>query len=254
MPTDRIDLAALESAINGLPGRWFRSCWRIMKPAWCSRSEAAAIVHAAGGFLHVDAIQAVGRIAVDTGVLDADLLTLSAHKIGGIKGTGALIRRNDDVHFADPLIRGGGQERGMRAGTENVAGIAAFGAAAAAAQEQFRGRSRADAGVARIGAGSRPWEITPHTVIFGEAAERLPNTTLFAVQGLKAETAVSPSISKELRCPPGRRARPARSSRPMSLRPWAFLLRSCAGQSASAWAGAPPKPTSNGSSTLGESL
>ena len=91
-------------------------------------AEAAAIVHAAGGLLHVDAVQAAGHIAVDIGALGADMLTLSAHKIGGPKGVGALIRAREDIHFPEPLIRGGGQERGLRAGTENVAGIAAFGA------------------------------------------------------------------------------------------------------------------------------
>ena len=93
-------------------------------------AEAAGLVHAAGGLLHVDAVQAAGRVACDIGALGADLLTISAHKIGGPKGVGALVRARDDIHFADPLIRGGGQERGLRAGTENVAGIAAFGAAA----------------------------------------------------------------------------------------------------------------------------
>ena len=152
-------------------------------------AEAAAIVHAAGGLLHVDAVQAAGRIAIDIGALGADLLTLSAHKIGGPKGVGALVRRSDDIHFAEPLIRGGGQERGMRAGTENVAGIAAFGAAAAAARAQCADeashmlalRSALEAGLKAI---------SPQAVIFGEAAPRLPNTTLFAREGIKAETAI----------------------------------------------------------------
>jgi cysteine desulfurase len=152
-------------------------------------ADAAAIVHAAGGLLHVDAVQAPGRIACDIGALGADLLTLSAHKIGGPKGVGALIRRSEDIHFPDPLIRGGGQERGLRAGTENVAGIAAFGEAAAAARRQFaeeaahmqKLRDALEAGLKAI---------APATVIFGESGERLPNTTLFSVDGMKAETAV----------------------------------------------------------------
>ena len=78
-------------------------------------------------------MQAAGRIPCAIAVIGADLLTLSAHKIGGPKGIGALVRLSEDIHLADPLIRGGGQERGMRAGTENVAGIAGFGAAAASA-------------------------------------------------------------------------------------------------------------------------
>ncbi len=92
--------------------------------------EIAEIVHEAGGLLHVDAVQAPGRISFNFNDLNADLMTLSAHKIGGPKGTGALIRRAG-LHLSDPLIGGGGQERGLRGGTENVAGIAGFGAAAA---------------------------------------------------------------------------------------------------------------------------
>jgi cysteine desulfurase len=151
--------------------------------------EAGSIVHAAGGLLHVDAIQAVGRIPVDIGALDADLLTLSAHKIGGPKGVGALVRRDDAIHIADPLIRGGGQERGMRAGTENVSGIAAFGAAAAVARESLASEAERMRGLRnRLEAGLKV--ISPGAVIFGSGADRLPNTTLFAVEGLKAETAV----------------------------------------------------------------
>jgi cysteine desulfurase len=152
-------------------------------------AEAAVLVHAAGGLLHVDAVQAAGRIACDIDTLGADLLTLSAHKIGGPKGVGALIRSRADIHFADPLLRGGGQERGMRAGTENVPGIAAFGAAAAAsltrraeeAAAMLTQRNRLEAGLKAI---------TPQAIIFGEGTERLPNTTLFALPGMKAETGV----------------------------------------------------------------
>ncbi len=152
-------------------------------------AQAAAMVHAAGGLLHVDAVQAAGRIACDINALGADLLTLSAHKIGGPKGVGALVRAREDIHFPDPLIRGGGQERGLRAGTENVAGIAAFGAAAAAVRRQ--GAAEADLMRAlrdKLETGLRA--ITPRAVIFGEEAERLPNTTLFAAEAMKAETAV----------------------------------------------------------------
>jgi cysteine desulfurase len=139
--------------------------------------------------LHVDAVQAAGRVPVDIGALGADIITLSAHKIGGAKGAGALVRCSEDVHIADPLIRGGGQERGMRAGTENVAGIAAFGAAAVAARDSVaaeadRMRSLRD----RLEAGLKA--IAPQAVVFGSGVDRLPNTTLFAVEGLKAETAV----------------------------------------------------------------
>ena len=152
-------------------------------------AAAAALVHAAGGLLHVDAVQAAGRVPIDIGALGADLLTLSAHKIGGAKGVGALIRAREDIHFADPLIRGGGQERGLRAGTENVAGIAAFGAAAAAARRQLAAegahmlalRQELEAGLLAVAA---------DTVVFGAGAERLPNTALFGRPGMKAETAI----------------------------------------------------------------
>ncbi len=152
-------------------------------------AEAAAIVHAAGGLLHVDAVQAAGRIASDIRALGADLATLSAHKIGGAKGAGALVRAGEHIHFADPLIRGGGQERGLRAGTENVAGIAAFGAAAGAARRQLAEEAAHMLALRTLlEEGLR--SISPQAVILGAAAERLPNTTLFALAGIKAETAI----------------------------------------------------------------
>ncbi len=150
---------------------------------------AATLVHQAEGLLHVDAVQAAGKIPVDMAVLGADVLTLSAHKIGGPKGVGALIKRDEALHLADPLIRGGGQERGARAGTENVTGIAGFGAAAAVAgralAEEFR---RVAALRDRLEEGLRA--SSSNLVIFGAGRERLPNTTCFAVPGLRAETAV----------------------------------------------------------------
>ena len=95
-------------------------------------AEAGEIVHAAGGLLHVDAIQAFGKIPFDIKTMNADLVTLSAHKIGGPKGVGAVVLAEGVLGF-EPLLRGGGQELGRRAGTENVAGIAGFGAAVKAA-------------------------------------------------------------------------------------------------------------------------
>jgi cysteine desulfurase len=152
-------------------------------------AAAATIVHAAGGLLHVDAVQAAGRILCDIRALRADLLTLSAHKIGGAKGVGALVRAGEHIHFADPLIRGGGQERGLRAGTENVAGIAAFGAAAAAARRQLAEEAAHMLALRTlVEEGLRA--ISPQALILGAAAERLPNTTLFALEGMKAETAI----------------------------------------------------------------
>ena len=188
----RVNLAALAEALT--PAKTSRPLVSLMlannetgvvQPV----AEAATIVHAAGGLLHVDAVQAAGRIPSDIRALGADLLTLSAHKIGGAKGVGALVRAGEHIHFADPLIRGGGQERGLRAGTENVAGIAAFGAAAAAARRQLAEEAAHMLALRTlVEEGLRA--ISPQAVILGAAAERLPNTTLFALEGIKAETAI----------------------------------------------------------------
>jgi cysteine desulfurase len=152
-------------------------------------AAAAERVHATGGLLHVDAVQTAGRIACDIKALEADLVTISSHKIGGAQGAGALVKASEALHFAEPLIRGGGQERGSRAGTENVAAVAGFGAAAREAGESLAAESgRVRALRERLEAGLR--EIAPETVIFGAGVERLPNTTLFAVPGVKAETAL----------------------------------------------------------------
>jgi cysteine desulfurase len=186
----RVNLVMLAEALSGSPRPLVSIMLAnnetgVVQPV----AEAAAIVRAAGGLLHVDAVQAVGRIPVDIGSLGADLMTLSAHKIGGAKGVGALVRASEDIHLGDPLIRGGGQERGMRAGTENVAGIAAFGAAAVAARRDFSAEA-ARMRVLRDALERGLREISPRAVIFGAGAERLPNTTLFSLEGLKAEIAV----------------------------------------------------------------
>ncbi|HVA15512.1 MAG TPA: aminotransferase class V-fold PLP-dependent enzyme, partial [Stellaceae bacterium] len=94
-------------------------------------AAAAAIAHRRGALLHCDAIQVAGKIAVDIAALDVDLMSLSAHKLGGPMGVGALVVRH--ALPLQPLLRGGGQERRLRAGTENLPGIAGFGAAASAA-------------------------------------------------------------------------------------------------------------------------
>jgi cysteine desulfurase len=148
-------------------------------------ADIAAIVHAANGLLHVDAVQAPGRIDCDVAALGADLLTISSHKLGGPQGAGALVRRGD-IHIAEPHIKGGGQERGFRGGTENAAAIVGFGAAAAAARQADAThmatlRARLEAGIKAT---------TPEAVIFGAAAARLPNTSFFSVPGMKAETAI----------------------------------------------------------------
>jgi cysteine desulfurase len=151
-------------------------------------SEAARIVHQAGGILHVDAVQALGRVTLNAGTLGADLLTLSAHKIGGPKGVGALVICNSSLHPPQALIRGGGQERSRRAGTENVAGIAGFGAAAAAAAIKGGAETRhMQALRERL---ERGLGVIDGMKVFSANVPRLPNTTLFALRGIRAETAV----------------------------------------------------------------
>ncbi|MBJ7484865.1 cysteine desulfurase family protein [Brevundimonas sp.] len=138
-------------------------------------AEAARLVRAAKGWLHVDAIQSAGKIAVDIRVLGADSLTLSAHKLGGPQGVGALVMREGLT--AAKILHGAGQERGLRAGTENTPGIVGFGVAADSARAGLDGvaahkpwRDAAEATVKAVGA-----------TIVGEGAPRLPNTLFLAV-------------------------------------------------------------------------
>jgi cysteine desulfurase len=150
-------------------------------------AEVARMVHSAGSLLHVDAIQAFGKMPFDINSLGADLITLSAHKIGGPKGVGALVLA-EGLSEIEPLLRGGGQEKGRRAGTENVTGMAGFGAAAAAAMGALEAdAARLESLRNRLESGLRQ---TPGMIVFSEDVARLPNTTLFTVRGLRAETAV----------------------------------------------------------------
>jgi len=147
-------------------------------------AEAAAIVRAADGWLHVDAIQAAGKIAVDSRAIGADTLSVSAHKIGGPQGVGALTfgpRAN-----LSRRLHGGGQERGRRAGTENVPGICGFGAAAKVAGESLTAMAAQaawrDAAAARLQAIG--------VTVLGEAAPRLPNTLCVGEPGVASELQV----------------------------------------------------------------
>jgi cysteine desulfurase len=149
-------------------------------------AEAARIVHDAGGVLHTDAVQAAGRIELDIAALGADLLSLSAHKIGGPKGVGALVLGGGAT--VEPLMKGGSQERRRRAGTENVAGIIGFGVAAelaaadlAKAGEIAKLRDEVERGALAL---------APGAVVLSANVARLPNTTCLAVPGVKAETLV----------------------------------------------------------------
>ncbi|MFT4046703.1 MAG: cysteine desulfurase family protein [Solimonas sp.] len=146
-------------------------------------ARAAGPTHAAGAWLHVDAVQAAGKIAVDFAALGADLMSLSSHKLYGPKGIGALVKRAE-VELL-PLHHGGWQEHGLRGGTENVAAIVGFGAAAELAHQELEMRAAHLSALRdRLEAGLR---ALPGTHIFGAAAERLPNTVQFALDGYEGE-------------------------------------------------------------------
>jgi cysteine desulfurase len=146
-------------------------------------ARAASLVHAAGALLHVDCVQAAGKIPVDIDALGCDLVSLSSHKIYGPKGAGALVVRSHvELHA---LQHGGAQERGLRGGTENVAAIVGFGAAAELAVAELDERmahgqvlrDRLEAGLKARG----------DIVIFGDGQPRVPNTLQFAVRGWDGE-------------------------------------------------------------------
>lgn len=148
--------------------------------------EISAIVKAAGGVRVLDAVQAAGRIPLDINDGTADYLILSAHKLGGPTGVGAFVAASD-LMMPRPLVTGGGQEKGHRAGTENLSGIAGFGAAAKVARENLLYVDEIAAMRDRVEA--TLLLLAPDAEIFGHAAPRLANTTFFAIPGLKAETA-----------------------------------------------------------------
>ncbi|MGH6792319.1 MAG: cysteine desulfurase family protein [Methyloceanibacter sp.] len=149
-------------------------------------ADAAKIVKDAGGLFHTDAVQAAGRMRLDMPALGADMLSLSAHKIGGPKGVGALVLR--EGVSVEPLLKGGGQERRRRAGTENVPGIVGFGVAAELASADL---ARVDEIVAlRDELEAKIVSLAPDAVVLSARVKRLPNTSCIAVPGAKAETLV----------------------------------------------------------------
>jgi cysteine desulfurase len=154
----------------------------VVQPA----AEVAALAREAGATMHVDAVQAPGRMAIDFKALGVDALVLSAHKMGGPRGVGALVVR--DGVTLPAFVAGGGQERRRRGGTENVAGIAGFGAAAeavlsdaSAAERMHKLRVKLEEGVVRA---------TPKAVIIGGEAQRIANTSCIALPSARAETLV----------------------------------------------------------------
>jgi cysteine desulfurase len=185
-----VDLRALDEALSRNAGRRPLLALQaannetgVIQPV----AEAAAKVRAAGGATVCDAVQAFGRVPCNAEMSRADILILSAHKLGGPKGVGALAFADENDHIGDVLVRGGGQERGQRAGTENVAAIAGFGAAAEVAALSLESEARHTRGL-RDRLEETVLQIAPDAVIFGADVERLPNTSCLAVPGTSAET------------------------------------------------------------------
>ncbi|EJW21816.1 hypothetical protein IMCC14465_02100 [alpha proteobacterium IMCC14465] len=149
-------------------------------------SEIGAMVRAHGSLFFCDAIQAAGKIPLSMGDMNIDMLSLSAHKIGGAAGVGALVVR--DGIILNPLIKGGGQELRRRAGTENLAGCAGFGLAARLAKENLG--AFAQLSVLRDDMECQLVESFPAIAIFATQTSRLPNTSCFALPNMRAETMI----------------------------------------------------------------
>lgn len=224
MPDGRLDLDWLADACRR-PGRALLALQGannetgVVQPV----AEAAALVHAAGGFVFCDAVQMAGRIICDIAALGADALMLSAHKIGGPKGAGALATARPEIGLGKALVLGGGQERGARAGTESVAAIAGFGAAARVCLTETATEAARLLGLReRLARAVR--SIAPDAHVFSEAASRLPNTLCFAVPGVEAATLMialdlaGVAVSSGSACSSGKVA-PSHVLRAMGVRP-----------------------------------
>ena len=176
-----VKLEALQSALEpGLTALvsviWANNETGVISPM----AESVAMAHASGAPVHADAVQMVGKLPVDIGAVPLDYLSLSAHKMHGVKGCGALfVSRRAPFH---PLLIGGGQESGRRSGTENMPGIVAMGKAAELAQNDYA----PDLAALRDGFEQRLSAGWPDAVIHGRQAPRLPNTTSICLPGVDA--------------------------------------------------------------------
>jgi cysteine desulfurase len=188
-----LDLAALEQVLAAASGRGER----VLLALQLANNEtgviqpvraASDLVHAHGGLVMCDAVQAAGKLAVSLPLIGADALFLSAHKIGAPKGVGAMAFASTAIRLDGALVNGGGQESGQRSGTENVAGIVGFGVAAEIVRARLPEMERVRALRDRFEA--TMIEMAPEASIFGAGAARLPNTSAIALPGLRAETAL----------------------------------------------------------------
>lgn len=183
----QLDLAALEAWLRDQPEGARLALMAannetgVIQPV----AEAAALARHHGALLHCDAVQGLGKMALDFTDLGLASMALSAHKIGGPSGIGALILREGIP--AHPLTRGGGQEKNRRPGTENLAGIVGFGAAARLADPAA---FTAHCAPLQAKLEQRLMAVAPDAVIFGTNAPRLANTTAIAMPGRRAETQI----------------------------------------------------------------
>lgn len=152
-------------------------------------AEATMLAHKYNGYLATDAVQALGKTDFTLETTKADALFVSGHKIGALPGVGAVIRASEEIQLGDPLIRGKKQEGGLRAGTENIPGIASFGAAARILQEKGP-QERIKIKSLRDFMEQRLSTISPEVVIIGQAQARLCNTSCLLVPKRIAETLV----------------------------------------------------------------
>jgi cysteine desulfurase len=180
----RIDLVALERVLAAGDGPALVSVMAANNEigAIMPLAEVAEIARRHGALVHSDAVQAAGKLPLRWAVLDIDLMSVSAHKLGGPQGAGALVVREGPI--PEPLLHGGGQELKRRAGTENVPAIAGFAAALRAADEWARIEALRDRLEVELKAAA------PDVTVFAEAAPRLGNTTCFALPNLEAATAL----------------------------------------------------------------
>ena len=156
----------------------------VMQPI----KKLSELVHKVGGLLHSDCVQGFGKQPIHMGELGADLISVSAHKIGGPQGVGAVIVRDADIILRDPLVAGGGQELKRRGGTENVLGIIGFGAAIKEIKNAQAEQARVQ--ILRDNMETALQDAAPEVQVFGQDQDRLPHVCCFGVAGMMAETQV----------------------------------------------------------------
>ena len=191
IPVDRdgiVDLTALDRMLNTDPTPALLSVMLANNETGAIQpiAEVVRVARAHGALVHCDAVQGLGRMAFDLPALDVDFASLSAHKLGGPMGTGALYVRDGMVLQAQ--IAGGGQERSQRAGTPNLSGIVGFGVVAQQSRDDLQAMERVRELRDRLETGLK--RLQPSVRIFADGVARLPNTSCFAVAGLDSETQV----------------------------------------------------------------